>query len=511
MQGSTADNNRIAKNTLLLYGRMLFLLIVSLYTSRVVLASLGVDDYGLYNVVGGVVAMFAVFNAAMGNASHRYISFVLGKGNLRELKEVVSATYQIHWIIAGIIFVLAETIGLWFLHHKLVIPPDRVIAVEWVYQFSIVACIISVTNVPYNAMIISHERMGAFAYISILDAILKLLIVYLIQVATIDRLVLYAALIMGVGFIDRFLYQAYCRKHFEEARKIIFKSVPQLREMSSFAGWSLIGNLAYVGYTQGLNILLNLFFGPAVNAARGIAVQVQGAVIGFVSNFQTAVNPQIVKSYAQREYSRLHSLIFSCSKFSFYLLFCMVLPISIEAKTILCLWLKDVPDYAVIFTRLTLFIIMVEPLTGPIDRANMATGKIKTYQIVEGTILLLIVPVSYVFLKLSGMPYIVFIVQLVIMYTVQIIRLFLVCPKIHLSIKEYVKRVLIPISIVAFLSSIVPMSLYYSMSDAIVSLIIIILVSVFSVLTISYFIGLTESERAFVKSKVRALSGKLKR
>lgn len=504
-----SDNKRIAKNTILLYGRMLLLLVVSLYTSRVVLATLGVDDYGLYNVVGGVVAMFTVFNAAMGNASHRFISFALGKDNFQELKDVVSATCQIHWIIAGIILVLAETVGLWFLHHKMVIPADRIVAVEWVYQFSIIACIISVTNVPYNAMIISHEKMGAFAAISIIDAVLKLIIVYLIQISPIDRLVFYAALILCVGFLDRVLYQWYCRQNFEEAKHIRFRKVPQLREMSSFAGWSLIGNLAYIGYTQGLNILLNMFFGPAVNAARGVAVQVQSAVIGFVGNFQTAVNPQIVKTYAQGEYGRLHSLIYSGSKLSYYLLYCMVLPICLEAKTILGLWLKDVPDYAVIFTILTLLILLVEPLTGPIDRANMATGNIKKYQIVEGGVLLMIVPISYILLKNGGQPYVVFIVQMIVMYLVQFLRLFLVCYKIKMSKREYINKVVFPIILVTVTSSLLPVCIFMILPDSIFSFIIVVFVSIICVLLTSFFLGLTNNEKVFVKGKINEFKKKL--
>ena len=509
MPDNSSSNKRIAKNTLLLYARMLLLLAVSLYTSRIVLATLGIEDYGLYNVVGGIVAMFTFLNTAMGNSSHRYIAYALGKGDEKELNQVVSATCLIHWGIAIVILILSETVGLWFLHNKMVIPEGRMTAANWVYQFSVVSCMVTIISVPYNAMIIAHEKMGAFAFISILDAVLKLLIVYLIQISPFDKLIFYAALILSVGILDRMIYQIYCHRHFNEARHIKLHKVPQLKEMMSFAGWSLIGNLAFIGNTQGLNILLNMFFGPSVNAARGIAVQVNGAVKGFVTNFQTAVSPQIIKSYSQGDYKRLHSLVFSSSKFSFFLLYCMVLPISIEAKTILGLWLKEVPDYAVIFTILVLLITLIEPLSNPIDKANQATGKIKDYQLVEGGTLLLIVPLSYIALKRGGEPYMVFVVQFVIMSLVQILRLFLVCHKIKMSKREYVNRVIIRVILVAFVSAILPVFLFFHLPQTTLTFIVIVLTSIISVLTCSYFIGLTNNEKVMVRKKTVSLVAKL--
>lgn len=510
-ENTTSSNKRIAKNTLLLYARMLLLLVVSLYTSRIVLATLGIEDYGLYNVVGGIVTMFTFLNAAMGNSSHRFITYALGKGDKGELQSVVSTTYLIHWTIAVVIFVLAETIGLWFLENKMVIPSDRMYACRWVYQFSVVACMVSIISVPYNAMIIAHERMSAFAFISILDAVLRLMIVFLIQLFGGDKLILYAVLILGVTVLDRLIYQVYCYRKFEESKYIKFKRASQFIEMSSFAGWSMVGNLAYMCYTQGLNILLNMFFGPAINAARGVAVHVQGAIKGFVTNFQTAVTPQIIKSYSQGDYKRLHTLIYSSSKFSFFLLLCMVLPVSLEAKTILGLWLKEVPDYSVIFTLFVLWIMLIEPLSNPIDKANQATGKIRTYQIVEGGTLLLILPIAYVFLKLGAEPQSVFIVQFVIMLLVQFIRLFLVCHKIRMSKREYAKTVLLRVFLVTITSVIIPTLLFLYLPQTIISFIIVIISSVISVLCCSYFIGLTDGEKVFVREKTLQYVSKLKK
>ena len=511
MSDNSSSNKRIAKNTLVLYARMLLLLAVSLYTSRIVLATLGIEDYGLYNVVGGIVTMFTFISMAMGNSTSRFITFALGKGEENELKSVVGVAFLIHLTLAGIILILAETIGLWFLYNKMVIPEARMTAAIWVYQFSVVSCIITIITVPFNSMIIAHEKMGAFAFISILDAILKLLIVYLILVSSHDRLILYAALLLGVSIINCVMYLTYCRKNFAEAKHIRLHKTALVREMSSFASWSLVGNLAYVGYTQGLNILLNIFFGPVVNAARGVAVQVQSVVKGFVTNFQTAVNPQIFKSYAQENYQRLHTLVYSSSKFSFYLLYCMVLPISIEAKPLLGLWLKDVPDHAVLFTILTLLVLLVDPLSNPIDKANQATGKIRSYQLLEGGSLLLIVPIAYVALKVTGRPYIVFVVQIIVMYLVQILRLFIVCHKIKMSKKEYIKHVLLRVVIVAITSAVFPILLYHLLPNTIISMIIIVVVSLLCVVICAYFLGLTQKEKNLITSKIVDIKRSIKR
>lgn len=507
-----SSNKRIAKNTLLLYVRMLLLMAVSLYTSRIVLATLGIEDYGLYNVVGGVVSMFTFISMAMGNSTNRFITFALGKGDQEELKSVVSAACVIHWALAFLILILAETIGLWFLHCKMVIPEGRMVAAEWVYQFSIIACMVSIVSVPYNAMIIAHEKMGAFAFISILDAVLKLLIVYLIQITGFDKLVTYAALILCVNILDRIIYQVYCVRHFEEARKIKFTTkFPQFKEMTSFAGWSMIGNLIFLGYTQGVNILLNMFFGPAVNAARGVAFQVQGAMKGFVTNFQTALNPQIIKSYAQKDYKRQIQLIFSSSKFSYFLTLCMMLPVFIEAEGILSIWLKEVPAYSAIFLRLVLLISLISPLENPIGVANDATGDIKKYQMTVGCFNVFIVILAYVALKLGFEPYSVFVVQLVISGLVMIIRVLIVKKKIQMSFREYFVRVLLVLLAVTVISSILPATLHYIYpSQTVARLLLNCFVSVVSAAACSFFIGMNNHERRFIIDRIRQVLVKVR-
>lgn len=509
MDVAQSDNKRIAKNAILLYGRMILLLAVSLYTSRVVLFALGFEDYGIYNVVGGIVAMFSFINMALANSTSRYITFSLGKGRIDDSRQVFNACFIVHIIIALIIILLSETVGLWFLYNKMVIPVSRMYAATWVYQFSIIACVASILYAPFNATIIAHEKMGAFALISILDAFLKLLIAYIISVSENDRLIIYAFLLLCVSLTDIIIYLVYCKRNFKEVKFERIKTKNNPKEIMGFAGWSLIGNLAYVGYTQGLDILLNIFFGPVVNAARGIATQIQNAVMGFVTNFQMAVNPQITKSYAKEDYSYLHTLVYASSKFSFFLLLCIILPISIESKTILSIWLVEVPDYAIPFTILTLLARLVDTLSNPIGIANNATGTIRQYQIFEGGSLLLIVPIAWLVLKMGGNPTSVFWVQLIIMYIVQFIRLFLVCGKIKMSKKEYCKKVLLRIIPVAIISALIPLLLHYFLPPCIISSIAVVIVSIFSVLLFSYIIGLENGERVMILNKVIEIKNRI--
>lgn len=507
MSNNSLDNKRIAKNTLLLYARMLYSLFLSLFASRVILAALGFEDYGLYNVIGSVVSMFVFLRSAMGNSVNRFITYSIGKGEKSELNDVFSMSMMIHIGLAIIIVILSETIGLWFLNTHIETPEGRMVAVNWVYQFSILACAVSVICIPYEAEIIAHERMEIFAIIQVLNSTLNLAIVYAVKYYVNDKLIFYAFLLLLVQVMNYILYRIYCGIHFHETKFKLVKNKTLLKEMTGFAGWSLIGNVAYIGYTQGLNIILNIFFGPVVNAARGVAISVQGAVKGFVTNFQMAVNPQITKSYAQEDYERLHILIYSSSKFSFFLLYCIILPIAIESKTILHLWLGNVPESAVGFTILTLAIMLVDPLSNPLGVANNATGKIKAYQIIEGGTLFLIVPISYIVLKYAKkpVPESVFIVQLVIMYIVQILRVFLVCNKIKMSKRIYYNKVILRVSLVAILSAIIPLLLNYSLNDSFLSSVCVVTVSILSVLIFSYFFGLDKEEKNIVGSKLNLI------
>lgn len=494
-------NSRIAKNTVLLYLRMIILMAVSLYTSRVVLDVLGIGDYGLYNVVGGVVTMFTFLSSAMGNSTQRYITYALGKGNTSELHKIFSTTCLIHWILAAIILVLSETIGLWFLVNKMVIPEGRMVAAHFVYQFSICACIVSIVSIPYNALVIAHEKMGTFALLSLFYAFAKLGIVFVIQAVNYDKLIFYAALLLGVQLLDRLLYQTYCKKHFAESRHVNFRNTTRLREMTSFAGWSVLPNLATVCYSQGINILLNLFFGPAVNAARGIAVQVQGVVKNFVSNFQTAVSPQIIKAYASDDKSRLHALVFKSSKMSYYLLLCMALPVLIEADYILSVWLKEVPEHSASFLRLIILAILLDPLANPLCVANNATGRIKKFKVCESVICVSVIPIGYLFLQMRFAPESVFIIQIVLSFIVQFARITLSRKDLHFSYFDYLRYVVSNVLLVSLVSPIIPILAYFNSTPNLLSFTLVALTCMISVCLSAYFLGLNANEREAINQK----------
>jgi len=495
------SNKRIAKNTLILYLRMFLTMAISLYTSRVVLSTLGIEDYGTYNVVGGIVVMFTFINGAMSTATMRYITFELGRGNIERLKTVFRTSIQVFVILAFIIVLLSETIGLWFLYHKLTIAPDRMTAALWVFQISIIDCVLRMIVIPFNAEVISHEKMSTFAYLSILDVTLKLIIVYLLQVIPFDKLIIYALLMFAVSIIHISIYLIYCFKHFPEINFQFSLDKPLLKEMTSFAGWGLFGNLAGVLYNQGLNMLLNIFFGPVVNAARGVALQVQGTVQSFIVNFQMALNPQITKSYAKGNLERMHTLIFTSSKFSFFLLFILALPITIEANQILGVWLKEVPNHSVSFIRLLFSIALIETLANPLVISNQATGKVKKYQIVVGGIQLLIVPIAYIVLKLGGNPESVYLVQFVIMLCAQIARIFMIKPLIQLPLKKYFNEVIVRVLIVAITAPIIPLFIYFNTHVlSTTNFFMVCLFSVISVFISIYLIGITQNERQMILS-----------
>lgn len=497
----SANNKRIAKNTLLLYVRMLFGMLVSLYTSRVILQTLGVEDYGVYNVVGGVITMFTFLNSAMSSATSRYITFEIGKGNMEQLKKVFSTALQIHAAIALLIVTLGETVGLWFLMNELVIPDGRMEAAMWVYQCSIVTAVVTIMSVPYNADIIAHEKMSAFAYISVLEIILKLAIVYLLVVLPFDKLKVYAVLVLMVGLLIRYIYTRYCHKHFEESHYIHRIDKPLLKEMSSFAGWSFWGNLAAILYSQGLNMMLNIFFGPVVNAARGIATQIQSVVTQFVTNFQMALNPQITKAYASGEMDKMHSLMFRSARFSFMLLFFLSLPIMLETNYILTLWLGIVPENTVIFARIIIAISLIYTIANPCVIANQATGKVKVYQAVVGGLLLLILPISYIVLKMGAPAYSVFIVHFCVESVAQFARMYMLRNMIDLPLLSYVKNIYLPIMGVVLLSVVLPMLVYNNMQEGIIRFLIVGMTCVLSVAMTSLFVGMTRNERSFLIDK----------
>ena len=509
-QNTSNNSKRIAKNTLLLYFRMCFMMLVNLYASRVILNTLGVVDFGIYNVVGGVIMMLGFLTGSLSAASSRYITYDLGKGDLEIMKETFGNILSIHFILAGIILIVGETIGLWFMTTQLQIPQEREIAAFWVYQFSIFSSMSSIISIPYNASIIAHEKMSAFAYISIMDAVLKLLIIYLLVVIPFDKLIVYGALLFCIQLFDTLVYIIYCSKYLSETHTRFSYDKSIFKEIFAFAGWTMNGNLAIIGYTQGLNILLNMFFGPAINAARGIAVQVQNVCQQFCTNFQMALNPQLTKSYAVRNLDYMHSLLIKSSKFSFYIMYILALPLALEAPIVLKIWLGIVPDHTVNFLRLILVVGLLYTLANPIVVSVHATGKLKKFQIIEGTMLLMIVPIAYLFMKsFSIKPEFVFLIHIIVEMCTQYARLRIVLPMISMDGREYFSHVIKPIIAVVVLSLALPTFVYSRLEESYLSLLIIIMICILNSLFVIYYVGCSKSEQLYILDKAKSIIAKL--
>lgn len=501
--GFKRNPKRIVKNTLFLYIRMLVQLGLSLYTSRLVLKELGITDYGIYNVIGGLITIFSFINGSMAQASQRFITFEVGSGNIPSLKKLFNTCVYIHLILAGIIIILGETIGLWYVYNVAVIPADRFIAALWIYQCSIIVACATIITVPYNALIIAHEKMSAFAYLSILEAFMKLGIVLLLIIMPFDRLIIYGVLMAAISVIMRIIYGAYSHKTFPEANFTWNFDSESFKRMGSFAGWSLWSSISAAGYSQGLNLLINYFFNPAVNAARGIAVTVQSVVRNFSNNFQVAVNPQITKSYASGDIEYMHSLIYRASLFSFFLFFIIALPVFLEIDTLLSIWLVETPQYSSIFIQILLIISSIEVLASPLNVSAQATGNIKRYELTISFILILIVPIAYLILKLYPLPQNVFWVFLLQVCIAQIARIFLLKKMIGLSIRKYFFRVFLRIILVGFISSIIPLSLHYGIENKIMRLFTVCSACIFFTPTSIFLFGLNNEEKESIINTIK--------
>lgn len=503
MNTNTENSKRIAKNTLLLYARMLILLIISLYTSRVILNSLGIEDYGIYNVVGGVVSMFSILSGSLSASISRYITYALGKGNIKELNKIFCTAINIQLILILAITILLETIGIWFLNYKMVIPAERLIAANWVFQFSVITFIINLWSIPYNAAIIAHERMSAFAYISIFDALSKLIIAFIITFNPIDRLIYYGILVLIVGIIQRYLYAYYCKRNFEECKykRLFDKKI--IKEMFGFAGWNFIGASSVILRDQGGNILINMFFGPSVNAARGVAMSVNSAVYGFVSNFMVALNPQITKSYASGDLDYMFKLVFQGARLSYYILLILALPIILNTQYLLHLWLGVVPEHASLFVKLVLIFTMSESLASPLITVMLATGKIRNYQLIVGGLQLMNLPFSYIGLKIGFPPEFIFIIAIAISVICEFARLYMLKKMVGLSLKNFLKEVYFNVIIVTLVSSIAPFIIkHYVAKSSFMIFIVICFVSVISTFIVIYFVGCTKQDRLFIRGKL---------
>jgi len=494
----STTNKRIAKNTLLLYFRQILIMLVSLYTVRIVLSILGVEDYGIYNVVAGIVSMFGFLSGSMAIASQRFFSFELGRKDYERLQKTFSISIEIYALIAITIILAAETIGLWFVKNKLVIPADRMNAALWIYQLSILSFILSIITTPYMAVIIARENMDIYAYISIIEAALKLGSVFLLKVFIVDKLKLYGMLLFLVMFINSVLYVLVCRKRYPESHFRFLWDISMFRTLFSFSVWNLFGSSVGVVKNQAINILLNMHFGPVVNAARGIASQVNSAVTSFAQSFSTAVRPQIIKQFAASKKEEMMSLVFQSSKATAYLMFFFVLPLVFEMPLVINLWLGQIPEFVVLFTRLVLIDALIDSISYPLMTAAQATGKIKLYQSVVGGVLLLNLPVSYIALKLKAPAESVMIIAIIITAIAFVIRLVIIKKLLEFSIIQYFKKVVVPVLLVIFLSSLVLFIFNRSLNQGLLRLFLSIILSIISIAGFIILFGLTNEERKYL-------------
>ncbi len=500
-----SDGSRIIKNTLVLYFRQILIMAVSLYTVRGVLNELGAEDYGIYNIVAGVITMFGFLGAAMATASQRYFSFDLGKGNFEHLKITFSITCQIYFLLALIVVLFAETIGLWFVNHKLVIPAQRMIAANWIFQVAIISFVLLLITTPYMAAIIAHENMNVYTYVSIVEVCLKFCTVFLLRVLQYDKLIVYGVLLAIVALINTSLYRFFCRKYYTECRVRFIRNRALFKEIVSYSGWNLFGGCVGVFKNQLINILLNINFGAIVNAARGVASQVNGAVGSFSHNFSTAIRPQIIKTYAIQKNEETLSLVFRGCKFTFFLMYFFSMPLALEMKMVLKLWLKNPPEYAVLFTQLALLDAVIDSISFPIMTLAQATGKIKLYQGVVGGILLLNLPFAWLALNFFHTPYSVAVVAICITFIAFFVRLFVVKNITNFPLIGFFIKVFMPCLLVAIVSPIATLIYKYFAKENLISFFISTSISFFSTVFFVYVIGMKKNERnlvlAFIKQK----------
>lgn len=491
-----SDNKRIAKNTIFLYIRMMVVMLVSLYTSRVILDTLGASDYGIYNVVGGIVTIVSFLNSALGGSTSRFLTFALGEKNLNKQKSTFGACLNLHIGVALLVLILGETIGLWFFYEKMVIPDDRMVAAFWVYQFSILTTMVSFTQVPYNASLIAHEEMSIYAYVGLYEALSRLVIAYVITISPIDNLIFYGLLLLINTVAVQLFYRLYAIKHFVECRFSIVKDKTLYKKLLNYSGWDLFGNLALVCQGEGVNLLLNVFFGPIVNAARAIAFQIQGAVTQFVSNFMTAVRPQVIKNYAEGNINKMYTMTFYAAKFSYILMLALVVPIICEIRFILSIWLGNaVPDETALFAVIVLITYTWRTFHIAALMPYHAIGKIKTGNITIGSLMIATLPIGYVLFKLGCPAYSIFLA----IFAIEIVSVFAMYWLIHRY--EYFPywyvftKILLPCGLVTLCTIILPTLITNLMEDGWCRLFTVGFSTEISLLLSALYLGLNKEER----------------
>ena len=499
------DNKKIAKNTIFLYIRMLVVLGISLYTTRVVLNILGIVDYGIYNIVCGFVSMFAFLNNSLANGVQRFYNFKKGKCSSNEIPDVYSTSLAILAILVMIVFCLLETLGVWYIYNKMIIPAERFEAAFWIFQCSVVSLIFVILQVPYSAAILAFERMDFYAFVSIIDAILKLLIVLILPYSTLDNLVLYGVLSLLVSVSNFILYYCYSKKHFNKELQLKkIKNRKLFKEITTFSGWNVFGTFAYMIKGQGLNVLLNAFFGPIVNAAKGVAMQVNSALQGFSTNIVAAIRPQLVQSYSAGNVMRVENLMFSMSRMIFVMLFCLSLPIIMELNFILHIWLSDsIPEYTIIFTDLVLVNMIITSMNTPLSQVVHATGRMRNYQVCTSFVICTILPISWGLLKLGYSPVSTFVVCIIVSIFNQVVCLFLLRKIFPFSIKSYVVKIVMPCIVLSGFSLIVPMTIKVLISEGYPRLVINTLTTVLATVLLSYLVVFSKDEKKLMNEFVQ--------
>lgn len=502
MSDQSANNKRIAKNTILLYVRLLFTVVVGLFTSRIVLKTLGIDDYGINNVVGGVVVMFSLFTNSLGAAISRYFTYSLGKNEKKKLSIIFSTSVNIMFGIAVLIAILMEVVGVWFINTYLNIPPDRVVAANWVFQFSIVSFCVNLISIPYNAAIIAHERMTVYAYVSIMEVMLRLVIVYMLYISPFDKLITYSFLSACVSVIVRFVYGMYCSRKFEESHYRFVWDKSLLKEMTGFAGWNFFGSASVLLNNQGVNTITNIYFNVAVNAARGVAGQVDTTIKQFATNFTIAINPQITKSYASGNIDYMNSLICRSSKFSYLLLLMLSLPFMFEAEFIMHIWLGEYPIDAPLFLRLSLIITMIDLLGNSPAVAAWATGNVKRYYLYVGAVVNLMFPLAWVAFALGMPAYISYVIGIIVYLLTLVVKLIVIKGLIGFSPQRFFFEVIKPICFTTFAALVIPGLIHFLTERTVVNSLIVLASCLIWTAASIYLIGITKNERVKVNETI---------
>lgn len=501
MAAASTDNKRIAKNTILLGIRMVIVLGVSLYTSRVILQVLGVEDYGIFNVVGGFVVMFGFLNSAMTTGIQRFYNFELGRnGEVGANKVFVTSIYT-QFILALIVLALLESVGVWYLYNKMVLPPERLQSAFWIFQFSVASMMVGMLKVPYTASIVSHEKMDYYAFLGIYDTVLKLIIVIILPYISADKLIMYGGLILCISISDYILNFLYAHIKFKEVRFRFEFHKRLFLDMLSFSGWNIFGKFSVMIKDQGLNMILNLFFGPVVNAARGVAYQVTGALNGFVENVNVAAKPQLTQSFAKGDLKRTFDLMFGISKLNYFILYILSLPICIELDWILRFWLGDnVPQYTSIFIILVILSSLRGTLSTQVSYVVQASGIMRKYQVITSLLELTMIPIAYTCLKMGANPPAVFVVSFFVSLVVLVVGLFILRDIVHVSLKDYSTKVVFPLLIASVLSIILPLTLNMLMEESLWRVVSVFIVSIISSFLGFFFFAVTSQERKSIIS-----------